>query len=55
MKSIHRIFILLFLISSSLFAQKKAFDVVPLGVKGGIDETNLSAYLVAPKNTNEFI
>jgi len=55
MKSIHRNFILLFLISSSLFAQKKAFDVVPLGVKGGIDETNLSAYLVAPKNTNEFI
>ena len=43
------------LISSQLFAQKAVFEVVPLGVKGGIDETNLSAYLVAPKNTNAFI
>jgi cAMP phosphodiesterase len=43
------------LIFSPLLAQKKVFDVVPLGVKGGVDETNLSAYLVAPKNTNTFI
>ena len=55
MKSIALTFIALFLIFSPLLAQKKVFDVVPLGVKGGIDETNLSAYLLAPKNTNAFI
>jgi cAMP phosphodiesterase len=55
MKSIALTFIGLFLIFSPLLAQKKVFEVVPLGVKGGIDETNLSAYLLAPKNTNAFI
>jgi 3',5'-cyclic-nucleotide phosphodiesterase len=35
--------------------QKSAFQVVPLGVKGGSDEKNLSAYLLAPSNTNDFI
>jgi 3',5'-cyclic-nucleotide phosphodiesterase len=34
---------------------KPSFQVVPLGVKGGIDEKNLSAYLVAPVNTNDFV
>lgn len=38
-----------------LLAQKKSFDVVPLGVMGGIDEKNLSAYLVAPAQTNDYI
>jgi cAMP phosphodiesterase len=55
MTFIHRSLIGLFLISIQLFAQKAAFDVVPLGVKGGIDETNLSAYLVAPINTHDYI
>lgn len=55
MKSISLYFIGLFLIFSPLLAQKKVFEVVPLGVKGGVDETNLSAYLVAPKHTNNFI
>ncbi|MEO6547161.1 MAG: 3',5'-cyclic-nucleotide phosphodiesterase [Ferruginibacter sp.] len=39
-------------------AQKTAngsFHVVPLGVKGGIDESNLSAYMVAPVGTNKYI
>lgn len=34
---------------------KPSFHVVPLGIKGGIDEKNLSAYLVAPINTKEYI
>lgn len=55
MKSISLYFIIIFLIFSPLLAQKKVFDVVPLGVKGGVDEANLSAYLVALKNTNAFI
>nr|WP_315220196.1 3',5'-cyclic-nucleotide phosphodiesterase [uncultured Flavobacterium sp.] len=36
-------------------APKSAFQVVPLGVKGGIDEKNLSAYLLAPASSNDFI
>jgi cAMP phosphodiesterase len=55
MKSITNYFIGLFLISIPLFAQKASFDVVPLGVKGGIDETDLSAYLVAPIKTTDYI
>lgn len=46
-------------LSIGLFAQKKAqpvsFRVVPLGVKGGIDESNLSAYMVAPAGTKDYI
>lgn len=55
MTFIHRSLVALFLISLPLFAQKTAFDVVPLGVKGGIDEKNLSAYLVAPAKTHDYI
>lgn len=45
-------------IGSVTLAQKPpatSFQVVPLGVKGGIDESNLSAYLLAPQGTNDFI
>lgn len=31
------------------------FKVVPLGVKGGIDESNLSAYMLAVNGTNDYI
>jgi cAMP phosphodiesterase len=55
MTSFNRYFVGLFLISVQLFAQKPAFEVVPLGVKGGVDEKNLSAYLVAPINTHDYI
>lgn len=34
---------------------KAAFSVVPLGVKGGIDESNLSAYMLAPAGTREYV
>jgi cAMP phosphodiesterase len=34
---------------------KVAFTVVPLGVKGGLAEGNLSAYLVAAAGTTEFV
>lgn len=45
------------LISSSIFSQdrSKAFTVVPLGVMGGLDESNLSAYMVAAKGTNDYV
>lgn len=32
-----------------------AFHVLPLGVKGGLDESNLSAYLVASAGSSKFI
>jgi len=47
-----------FLLLSYTFPQgksNKAFRIVPLGVKGGIDESNLSAYMVAAKGTTNYI
>jgi cAMP phosphodiesterase len=43
---------------SPLYAQqngKPVFKVVPLGVKGGIDESNLSSYMLAVEGTNDYI
>lgn len=34
---------------------QNAFKVVPLGVRGGIDESNLSAYMLAPFNSNNYV
>jgi len=43
------------LFASTVFSQTKpAFKVVPLGVHGGSDEDNLSAYMVAPVGSNEY-
>jgi 3',5'-cyclic-nucleotide phosphodiesterase len=44
----------LLILAISAFSQN-AFKVVPLGVKGGIDESNLSAYMLAPANSNNFV
>jgi cAMP phosphodiesterase len=33
----------------------QGFKVIPLGVKGGLDESNLSAYLVAANGSDQFI
>lgn len=40
-----------------VFAQSPApsFKVIPLGVKGGIEEDNLSAYLLAPEGSDSYI
>ncbi|MBV8389293.1 MAG: 3',5'-cyclic-nucleotide phosphodiesterase, partial [Mucilaginibacter sp.] len=45
---------LLITLSAPVFSQN-AFKIVPLGVKGGIDESNLSAYMLAPANSNNFV
>ncbi len=45
--------ILVLLISINLPAQN--FKVIPLGVKGGMDESNLSSYMVAPFNSDNYI
>ncbi len=49
---------LLFACYYSLLAQQKienSFQVIPLGVKGGLDESNLSSYMIAPSGSNNFI
>jgi cAMP phosphodiesterase len=35
--------------------KQPTFKIVPLGVKGGIDESNLSAYMLAPIATNNYV
>jgi cAMP phosphodiesterase len=50
-----KILLLLFLSFAFLANAQKAFKIVPLGVLGGIDESNLSAYMVAPVQSNNFI
>ena len=53
--------ILLLILPSCLFSQSAAgprhdsFTVVPLGVKGGLDESNLSAYMVAPAGHEDYV
>jgi len=48
--------IILFLILLTITAvAQKSFKIIPLGVLGGIDESNLSAYMVAPGGTNNYI
>lgn len=58
MSVFNRLLICFFLISFNAFSQKEqkaAFQIIPLGVKGGIDEKNLSAYLIAPTDTKDYI
>jgi cAMP phosphodiesterase len=58
MAAIKRLLICFILISINTAAQNQqqsSFQIVPLGVKGGIDEKNLSAYLLAPLNTKDYI
>ena len=49
------IFSIVLLLSLTSFGQTPSFKVVPLGVKGGIDESNLSAYMVAAYGTNQYL
>ncbi|MDB5155067.1 MAG: 3,5-cyclic-nucleotide phosphodiesterase [Mucilaginibacter sp.] len=52
------LFFLFFLLASiSAFGQRSEsnFRIVPLGVKGGIDESNLSAYMLAPAHSNNYV
>lgn len=45
----------LIMVVISVEAQQKAFTVVPLGVRGGLDESNLSAYMVAAAGMQNYI
>lgn len=48
-------FALLICISGNTQSIQKGFTVIPLGVKGGLDESNLSAYLVKANGAEQFI
>ncbi|WP_448698419.1 MBL fold metallo-hydrolase [Mucilaginibacter sp. AW1-3] len=45
----------LFICNIALAQPKPVFKVVPLGVYGGSDESNLSAYMLAPVGSNAYI
>lgn len=52
------LFFMIMLVGRQLSAQQQradAFQVIPLGIKGGLDESNLSAYLIAPLGSSQFI
>ncbi|SEW40403.1 MBL fold metallo-hydrolase [Chitinophaga arvensicola] len=42
------------LVGQTAFSQT-FFKVIPLGVKGGIDESNLSAYMIAPQGSDAYV
>jgi len=46
---------ILYLIFVSVSQAQPAFNVVPLGVKGGGAEGNLSAYMIAPVNSQAYV
>ncbi len=47
--------ILFFGVSDYAQNTKSSFQVVPLGVKGGLDESNLSAYMLAPARSGNYV
>ena len=56
MKALSILFLSIFilLIPRYIYSQS-SFQVVPLGIRGGTDESNLSAYMLAPVASNEYI
>jgi cAMP phosphodiesterase len=60
MKGINKFFLLTtyhLLLTTFSFAQSNevTFKVIPLGVKGGADESNLSSYMIAPEKSDNYI
>ncbi len=47
--------LILFGICCSVCQSQPVFKVIPLGVKGGSDESNLSAYALAVYGTNAYV
>lgn len=56
-KRILPVIILFSVYACNLCAQEtdKGFTIIPLGVKGGDDESNLSSYMIAPKGSEKYI
>ncbi len=47
--------ILLFVLQNENLTAQKSFNIIPLGIYGGSDESNLSAYMIAPANSNQYV
>jgi 3',5'-cyclic-nucleotide phosphodiesterase len=47
--------LLFWIVAAGQLHAQTAFTVIPLGVKGGLDESNLSCYLVAATGTHDYI
>jgi cAMP phosphodiesterase len=56
-KKILTAIIFLSVYTSNSWGQKigTAFTIIPLGVKGGDDESNLSSYMIAPKGSENYV
>jgi cAMP phosphodiesterase len=55
MLMIRKIFVLLFFIGLSQILNAQSFKIIPLGVLGGSDESNLSSYMIAPKGSENYV
>ncbi|MCZ4242858.1 MBL fold metallo-hydrolase [Pedobacter punctiformis] len=57
LKKISLILLLLVICATHVQSQQTntAFKIIPLGVKGGDDESNLSAYMLAPKGSENYV
>src|SRR5690242_13920423 len=51
------LYLLAIFFSFPVYAQDSnyAFKVIPLGVKGGMDESNLSCYMLAAAGTDDYV
>ena len=55
MKPVLTILTFLCLLFCKIAFSQTSFQVIPLGVKGGIDESNLSAYMIAPQGSDAYV
>ena len=51
------VIIFIFMCANNSWAQEKgaAFTIIPLGVKGGDDESNLSSYMITSKGSDKYV
>lgn len=51
------VLVFLFINTASVWSQQSntGFKIIPLGVKGGDDESNLSAYMIAPTGSENYV
>jgi len=52
---IKKVFGLAMLVSGALYSAQNSFKVIPLGTYGGGDESNLSSYMAAPADSENYV
>jgi len=55
LKNLRLNLLFLFFFCSQPGWSQHSFTIIPLGVKGGLDESNLSAYMIAPQGSHDYI